>query len=74
VRAGTRSHARCLSAQDYQDCGAVCAGRHRSGGATPAQELAKDLGVSVIIENKPGAGTIIGTQAFATSAADGCGF
>jgi tripartite-type tricarboxylate transporter receptor subunit TctC len=34
--------------------------------------MAKDLGVSVIIENKPGAGTIIGTQAFATSAADGC--
>jgi len=36
-----------------------------------AQELAKDLGTSVIIENKPGAGTIIGTQMVATSAADG---
>jgi tripartite-type tricarboxylate transporter receptor subunit TctC len=36
-----------------------------------AQELAKDLGVSVIIENKPGAGTIIGTQAVAASAPDG---
>src|ERR1043166_3314027 len=36
-----------------------------------AQELAKDLGVSVIIENKPGAGTIIGTQAVATSEPDG---
>ena len=35
---------------------------------TLAQELAKDLGVSVIIENKPGAGTIIGTQSVATSA------
>src|ERR1700747_2364375 len=35
VRAGTRSHARHRSAEDYQDCGAVCAGRHRSGGATP---------------------------------------
>ncbi|HEY4985322.1 MAG TPA: tripartite tricarboxylate transporter substrate binding protein [Bradyrhizobium sp.] len=36
-----------------------------------AQEMAKDLGVSVIIENKPGAGTIIGTQAVATSDPDG---
>ena len=33
-----------------------------------AQEMAKDLGGSVIIENRPGAGTIIGTQAVATSA------
>jgi tripartite-type tricarboxylate transporter receptor subunit TctC len=38
---------------------------------TLAQEMAKDLGVSVIIENKPGAGTIIGTQAVAASAPDG---
>jgi tripartite-type tricarboxylate transporter receptor subunit TctC len=38
---------------------------------TLAQEMAKDLGQSVIIENKPGAGTIIGTQAVATSDADG---
>ena len=29
---------------------------------TLAQEMSKDLGVSVIIENRPGAGTIIGTQ------------
>jgi tripartite-type tricarboxylate transporter receptor subunit TctC len=36
-----------------------------------AQEMAKDLGVSVVIENKPGAGTIIGTQAVAVSAPDG---
>src|SRR5664279_2129772 len=36
-----------------------------------AQEMAKDLGVSVIIENKPGAGTIIGTQAVASSDPDG---
>ena len=35
---------------------------------TLAQELAKELGVSVIIENKPGAGTIIGTQAVAAAA------
>ena len=34
---------------------------------TLAQEMAKDLGASVIIENKPGAGTIIGTQAVAAS-------
>jgi tripartite-type tricarboxylate transporter receptor subunit TctC len=38
---------------------------------TLAQEMAKDLGVSVIVENKPGAGTIIGTQAVATSGPDG---
>jgi tripartite-type tricarboxylate transporter receptor subunit TctC len=38
---------------------------------TLAQEMAKDLGTSVIIENKPGAGTIIGTQAVATSEPDG---
>ena len=36
-----------------------------------AQEMTRDLGASVIIENKPGAGTIIGTQAVATSAPDG---
>jgi tripartite-type tricarboxylate transporter receptor subunit TctC len=36
-----------------------------------AQELARDLGGSVIIENRPGAGTIIGTQSVATSAPDG---
>jgi tripartite-type tricarboxylate transporter receptor subunit TctC len=38
---------------------------------TLAQEMAKDLGQSIIIENKPGAGTIIGTQAVATSEPDG---
>ena len=38
---------------------------------TLAQEMAKDLHVSVIIENRPGAGTIVGTQAVAVSAADG---
>jgi tripartite-type tricarboxylate transporter receptor subunit TctC len=36
-----------------------------------AQEMEKDLGQSVIIENKPGAGTIIGTQSVATSEPDG---
>ena len=36
-----------------------------------AQELAKELGASVIIENKPGAGTILGTQMVAASAPDG---
>jgi tripartite-type tricarboxylate transporter receptor subunit TctC len=36
-----------------------------------AQEMEKDLDQSVIIENKPGAGTIIGTQSVATSEADG---
>src|SRR5450432_1138623 len=38
---------------------------------TLAQEMARDLGVSVMIENKPGAGTIIGTQAVAVSEPDG---
>ncbi|MVT66603.1 tripartite tricarboxylate transporter substrate binding protein [Bradyrhizobium pachyrhizi] len=38
---------------------------------TLAQEMQKDLGVTVIIENKPGAGTIIGTQSVATSPPDG---
>jgi tripartite-type tricarboxylate transporter receptor subunit TctC len=36
-----------------------------------AQEMAKDLGATIIIENKPGAGTIIGTQTVATSDPDG---
>src|SRR6266478_2476841 len=38
---------------------------------TLAQEMAKDLGATIVIENKPGAGTIIGTQAVATSEPDG---
>jgi tripartite-type tricarboxylate transporter receptor subunit TctC len=38
---------------------------------TLAQEMAKDLGGTIVIENKPGAGTIIGTQAVATGAPDG---
>ena len=38
---------------------------------TLAQEMAKDLGAAVIIENRPGAGTIIGTQAVAASEPDG---
>lgn len=36
-----------------------------------AQEMAKDLGVSVIIENRGGAGTILGTQAVTSSEPDG---
>jgi tripartite-type tricarboxylate transporter receptor subunit TctC len=36
-----------------------------------AQEMAKDLGVSVIVENKGGAGTILGTQAVTSSEPDG---
>jgi tripartite-type tricarboxylate transporter receptor subunit TctC len=38
---------------------------------TLAQEMAKGIGGTVIVENKPGAGTIIGTQAVATSPAEG---
>ena len=36
-----------------------------------AQEMAKDLGGTVIVENKAGAGTIVGTQAVVTSEPDG---
>ena len=36
-----------------------------------AQEMAKDLGASIIVENKPGASTIIGAQAVAASDGDG---
>ena len=36
-----------------------------------ADFMSKDLGKAVIIENKPGAGTIIGTEAVARSAPDG---
>jgi tripartite-type tricarboxylate transporter receptor subunit TctC len=38
---------------------------------TLAQEMARNLGVNVLIENKPEAGTIIGTQAVAVSDPDG---
>ena len=38
---------------------------------TLAQEMAQNLGVNIVIENKPGAGTIIGTQAVAVSDPDG---
>src|SRR3954452_13575970 len=38
---------------------------------TLALEMAKHLGGSIIIENKPGAGTIIGTQTVAASEPDG---
>ena len=38
---------------------------------TLALEMEKNLGVSVFIENRPGAGTIIGTQAVAVSRPDG---
>src|SRR4030095_8851214 len=36
-----------------------------------AQEMARDLGASIIVENKAGAGTIIATQAVVTSEPDG---
>jgi tripartite-type tricarboxylate transporter receptor subunit TctC len=38
---------------------------------TLAQEMAADLRGTVIIDNRPGAGTVIGTQAVATSPPDG---
>src|SRR3984893_13866361 len=38
---------------------------------TLGQEMARERGATIVIENKPGAGTIIGTQAVATSDPDG---
>jgi tripartite-type tricarboxylate transporter receptor subunit TctC len=38
---------------------------------TLAQEMARNLGASIVVENKPGAGTILGTQTVATSEPDG---
>ncbi|HVZ51043.1 MAG TPA: tripartite tricarboxylate transporter substrate-binding protein, partial [Pseudolabrys sp.] len=38
---------------------------------TLAQEMAKQLGGTVIVENKPGAGTVIGTEYVAKAAPDG---
>ncbi|HET7889708.1 MAG TPA: tripartite tricarboxylate transporter substrate binding protein [Bradyrhizobium sp.] len=38
---------------------------------TLAHDMEQDLGKSVVIENKPGAGTIVGTQAVAVSKPDG---
>jgi tripartite-type tricarboxylate transporter receptor subunit TctC len=38
---------------------------------TLAQQMSRDLGAAIVIENKPGAGTIIGTQAVAASEPDG---
>jgi tripartite-type tricarboxylate transporter receptor subunit TctC len=38
---------------------------------TLAQQMEQDLGKSILIENKPGAGTIVGTQAVAASKPDG---
>ena len=35
------------------------------------QQLSQQLGVTVVIENKPGAGTIVGTEAVAKAAPDG---
>ena len=36
-----------------------------------ADFMSKDLGKTVVVENKPGAGTIVGTEAVARSASDG---
>lgn len=38
---------------------------------TVSQQMAEQLGMSVIVENRPGGGTVIGTEAIARSAPDG---
>jgi tripartite-type tricarboxylate transporter receptor subunit TctC len=40
-------------------------------GRIVSQKLAEQMGVSVVVENRPGAGTLIGTEAVAKAAPDG---
>lgn len=40
-------------------------------GRIVSQKLSEQMGVPVVVENRPGAGTLIGTEAFARSAPDG---
>jgi tripartite-type tricarboxylate transporter receptor subunit TctC len=40
-------------------------------GRTVADQLSRRLGQSVVVENRPGAGTVVGTQSVANSPADG---
>src|SRR5437667_11260106 len=47
------------------------AGSYDIVGRLIADQLSKRLGQSVVVENRPGAGTIVGTQAVINSPADG---
>jgi tripartite-type tricarboxylate transporter receptor subunit TctC len=67
----------CAFAQDYPTRPVTIVVPYTPGGSTEilarmiGQKLEERLGKSVVIENKPGAGTVIGSNQVAKSAADG---
>src|SRR5262245_9522952 len=67
----------CASAQDYPARPITIVVPYTPGGSTEilaryvGQKLEQRLGKSVVIENKPGAGTVIGSNLVAKSAPDG---
>src|SRR5688572_15072601 len=67
----------CASAQDYPTRPVTIIVPYTPGGSTEilarfvGQKLEQRLGKSVVIENKPGAGTVIGSNLVAKAAPDG---